>query len=99
MQNSNKRAFRLAAAFAATLAATTAGAVDIVSGDWKFSVNGNINLDYIYSRCQSASSAEKIHTVGGACPGAPSGSHRSNRGNAPPPPPLTLRVRTTPDRY
>ena len=49
MQNSNKGAFRLAAALAATLAATAAGAVDIVSGDWKFSVNGNINVDYIYS--------------------------------------------------
>ena len=81
MQNSNKRAFRLAAAFAATLAATAAGAVDIVSGDWKFSVNGNINVDYIYSSCQSASSAQKIDTVGGACTGSASGSSVSNVGN------------------
>ena len=40
MQNSNRGAFKLAAAIAATLAATAAGAVDIVSGDWKFSVAG-----------------------------------------------------------
>jgi predicted porin len=99
MQNSNKRAFRLAAAFAATLAATAAGAVDIVSGDWKFSVNGNINVDYIYSSCQSASSAEKIDTVGGACTGSASGSSVSNVGNGLLPAAITFGISTTQNGY
>src|SRR6202030_4659528 len=99
MQNSNKRAFRLAAAFAATLAATAAGAVDIVSCDWKFSVNGNINGDYIYSSCQSASSAEKIDTVGGACTGSASGSSVSNVGNGLLPAAITFGVATTQGGY
>ena len=43
MQNSNRGVFRLITTIAATLAATAAGAVDITSGDWKFSVDGNIN--------------------------------------------------------
>jgi predicted porin len=99
MQNSNKRAFRLAAALAATLAATAAGAVDIVSGDWKFSVNGNINVDYIYSSCQSASSAEKIDTVGGACTGSASGSSVSNVGNGLLPAAITFGISTTQNGY
>src|SRR5258707_3730802 len=99
MQNSNKRAFRLAAAFAATLAATAAGAVDIVSGDWKFSVNGNINVDYIYSSCQSASSAERIDTVGGACTGSASGSSVSNVGNGLLPAAITFGISTTQNGY
>jgi predicted porin len=99
MQNSNKRAFRLAAAFAAMLAATAAGAVDIVSGDWKFSVNGNINVDYIYSSCQSASSAQKIDTVGGACTGSASGSSVSNVGNGLLPAAITFGISTTQNGY
>src|ERR1019366_5174337 len=99
MHNSNKGAFRLAAAIAATLAATAAGAVDIVSGDWKFSVNGNINVDYIYSSCQSASSAQKIGTVGGACTGSASGSSVSNVGNGLLPAAITFGISTTQDGY
>src|ERR1700736_3041335 len=99
MQNSNMRAFRLAAALAATLAATAAGAVDIVSGDWKFSVNGNINVDYIYSSCQSASSAQKIDTVGGACTGSASGSSVSNVGNGLLPAAITFGISTTQNGY
>ena len=99
MQNSNRGAFKLAAALAATLAATAAGAVDIVSGDWKFSVNGNINVDYIYSSCQSASSSEKIDTVGGACTGSGSGSSVSNVGNGLLPAAITFGISTTQDGY
>ena len=99
MQNSNRGALKLAAALAATLAATTAGAVDIVSGDWKFSVNGNINVDYIYSSCQSASSAQKIDTVGGACTGSGSGSTVSNVGNGLLPAAITFGISTTQDGY
>jgi predicted porin len=99
MQNSNRGAFRLATAIAATLAATAAGAVDIVSGDWKFSVAGNINVDYIYSSCQSASSAEKIDTVGGACTGSASGSSVSNVGNGLLPAAITFGISTTQNGY
>jgi predicted porin len=99
MQNSNKGAFRLVTAIAATLAATAAGAVDIVSGDWKFSVNGNINVDYIYSSCQSASSAERVDTVGGACTGSASGSSVSNVGNGLLPAAITFGISTTQNGY
>jgi hypothetical protein len=34
-------------AVAAACAAQPSRAVDLTSGDWKFSVNGNINVDYI----------------------------------------------------
>jgi hypothetical protein len=54
MQISNKAAFKLGMAIAGILGATAASAVDLENGDWKFSVNGNINVDYIYSSCQSA---------------------------------------------
>jgi len=99
MQNSNKGAFRLAAALAATLAATAAGAVDIVSGDWKFSVNGNINVDYIYSSCEDANTTQVIHTVGGACTGSPSGSSVSNVGNGLLPAAITFGISTTQNGY
>src|SRR5882724_8560224 len=99
MQNSNRGAIRLAAALAATLAATAAGAVDIVSGDWKFSVNGNINVDYIYSSCEDANTAQVIHTVGGACTGSPSGSSVSNVGNGLLPAAITFGISTTQNGY
>jgi len=92
MQNSNKGAFRLATAIAATLAATAAGAVDIVSGDWKFSVNGNINVHYIYSSCE-----QNVQTVDGglACGATTSGSSVSNVGNGLLPAAITFGVSTT----
>jgi predicted porin len=43
-----------AAAFVlATLMATAAQAIDLSAGDWKFSVTGNVNGDYIYSVCDT----------------------------------------------
>ena len=48
MQSSNNGALRLGMAIAGVLAASAAGAFDIESNDWKFSVNGNINVHYIY---------------------------------------------------
>ena len=81
MQSSNNGAFRLGMAIAGILSASAATAFDIESGDWKFSVNGNINVDYIYSSCENASKAVTITTVGGACTGNPSGSDVSNVGN------------------
>ena len=60
MQSSNNVAFRLGVAITGILAASAAGAFDITSGDWKFSVNGNINVDYIYSSCQSSVTAVAV---------------------------------------
>src|ERR1700688_4533544 len=98
MQNSNKGAFRLAAVAAATLAATAAGAVDIVSGDWKFSVNGNINVHYIYSSCQSLTSSELVDG-GPACTGSASGSSVSNVGSGLLPAAITFGISTTQNGY
>jgi len=99
MQSSNIAAARLGMAIAGVLAASAAGAFDITSNDWKFSVNGNINVDYIYSSCQSAGSAQRIDTVGGACTGSPSGSSVSNVGNGLLPAAITFGISTTQDGY
>ena len=99
MQNSNKGAIRLSMAIAGALAATAAGAVDLQGGDWKFSVDGNINVHYIYSSCQSASSAQSIATVGGACTGTTAGSSVSSIGNGLLPAALTFGLSTTQNGY
>ena len=86
-------------AFAIALT-TPLRAVDFTSGDnWKFSVNGNINVHYIFSSCQSASSAEAVTTIGGACTGTASGSSVSNVGNGLLPAALTFGVSTTQDGF
>ena len=96
MQNSNKAAIRLSLAIAGALAASAAGAVDITSGDWKFSVDGNVNVHYIYSSCQSA----PLAVDGGlACGGSPSGSSVSNVGNGLLPAALTFGISTTQNGY
>jgi predicted porin len=76
-------------------AVQAAQAIDLTAGDWKFSVNGNINVHYIYSSCESADSAASIVTVGGACTGSASGSSVSNIGNGLLPAALTFGVSTT----
>lgn len=98
MYSSNKAALRLGVAIAGILGATAAGAVDMVAGDWKFSVDGNINVHYIYSSCQSASSAEAVDG-GLACTGSTSGSSVSNIGNGLLPAAITFGVSTTQDGY
>ncbi len=55
----------LAAAAAALLATQSAHAVEMKAGDWNFTVNGNINVHYVNSQCDSSPAA--IVTVGGAC--------------------------------
>jgi predicted porin len=97
MQISNKAAFKLGMAIAGILGATAASAVDLENGDWKFSVNGNINVDYIYSSCQSAASAQPIATVGGACTGNANSSSVSNVGNGLLPAAIVFGVSTTQD--
>jgi predicted porin len=43
----------LAVAVAAALAPTAPQAVEVAAGDWKFTLNGNVNADYIHSSCES----------------------------------------------
>ena len=94
MQNSNTAAFRLGLAIAGALGASAAGAFDIESGDWKFSVAGNINVHYIYSSCESPGKAAPVTTVGGACTGGATGSSVSNVGNGLLPAALTFGIST-----
>jgi predicted porin len=95
MQSSNNGAFRLGMAITGVLAASAAGAFDIESNDWKFSVNGNINVHYIYSSCESPSQAVPVTTVGGACTGSAAGNDVSNVGNGLLPAALTFGISTT----
>ncbi|MDP9012885.1 MAG: porin [Pseudomonadota bacterium] len=99
MQSSNMAAFRLGAAIAGTLVTAAAGAFDIESGDWKFSVAGNINVHYIYSSCETPGKAVPVTTVGGACTGTASGSSVSNVGNGLLPAALTFGLSTTQNGY
>ena len=100
MHSRTTSAFALSLAIAAACG-TTAGAVDFTTADgaWKFSVDGNINVHYIYSSCQSSASAEPIVTVGGACTGTASGSSVSNVVNGLLPAALTFAVSTTQGDY
>ena len=43
----------IAVAVAAALAPTAPQAVEVAAGDWKFTLNGNVNADYIHSSCES----------------------------------------------
>ena len=99
MQSSNKAAFRLGVAIAGVLGASVAGAFDIESGDWKFSVDGNINVYYIYSSCETPDKAVAITTVGGACTGGATGSSVSNIGNGLLPAALTFGLSTVQNGY
>src|ERR1700676_4318070 len=99
MQNSNSAAFRVVVAIVGALAASAASAFDIVSGDWKFSVAGNINVHYIYSSCTSPDKAVPVTTVGGACTGNATGSSVSNVGNGLLPAALTFALSTTQNGY
>ncbi|NGY03236.1 porin [Solimonas terrae] len=58
---------RHAAALAAVslLATGSAQAVELQAGDWTFTANGNVNVHYIHSSCESH--PQSIVTVGGAC--------------------------------
>jgi len=77
--------------------ALPAGAVDLKTGDgdWTFSIDGNVNVDYIYSSCESASSA--VDVGGGlTCVGSANGSSSvSNIGNGLLPAAFVFGVATT----
>ena len=53
MMKSNQR--NLIAAAVAMLSSTGASALELNAGDYKFTVNGNINVHYVYSDCDSSS--------------------------------------------
>jgi predicted porin len=46
----------IAVAVAAALAPTAPKAIEIAAGTWKFTMNGNVNADYIHSSCESTPS-------------------------------------------
>jgi predicted porin len=76
--------------------AVPAGAVDLKSGDgeWTFSIAGNVNVDYIYSDCQSPNDA--VFVAGGlTCVGTANGNGVSNIGNGLLPAAFTFGVATT----
>lgn len=96
MRNSNMAACKFGMIIVGAFAATAAGAVDFESNDWKFSVDGNINVHYIYSSCEKTVEA----VVGGlACGSSTSGSSVSNVGNGLLPAALTFGISTTQAGY
>jgi hypothetical protein len=89
----------IAAGVCALSAAMPASAVDLKTADgaWTFSIDGNVNVDYIYSNCESASSAKAITDVGGACVGTTGSSGTSSVSNGLLPAAFTFGVATTQD--
>src|SRR5450631_3022757 len=87
----------LSVAVATWCTAMPAAPIDLTSpdGTWKFSLDGNVNVDYIYSNCEQACSVKAIVTVGGACTGTASGNSVSNIGNGLLPAAFTFGVSTT----
>jgi predicted porin len=71
-------------------------AVDLTTADqsWTFSLNGNVNVHYIFSSCQSISSAVAVQG-GLTCVGSASGSNVSNVGNGLLPAAFSFGVATT----
>jgi hypothetical protein len=65
----------LAAALTA-ICAPAAYAIDVTTGDWKLSFDGNVNADYIYSNCEALNSAASIS--GGLTCVAPGTGERSS---------------------
>ncbi|HEV3182176.1 MAG TPA: hypothetical protein VGY90_05140 [Steroidobacteraceae bacterium] len=79
-----------------TALALPAMAVDLKNADesWTFSLNGNVNVDYIWSSCESATSAAVV--AGGlTCVGSASSSNVSNIANGLLPAAFVFSVATT----
>ncbi len=76
--------------------ATPAQAVDLKTADgtWTFSVDGNVNVDYMYSSCQSPTSAASV-SGGLTCVGSQNGNGVSNIGNGLLPAAIVFGVATT----
>jgi predicted porin len=85
--------------------ALPAGAIDLknADGSWTFSISGEVNVDYIFSSCESVNSAVPVTGsntggIGGlACVGSASGSSVSNIGNGLLPAAFSFGVATTQD--
>jgi predicted porin len=91
------RAFRPSAAgILLAVLALPAGAVDLKTpdGSWTFSLTGNVNVDYIWSSCQSANSAVTVNG-GLTCVATQSSSNVSNIGNGLLPAAFSFGVATT----
>jgi len=82
-------------------AAMPAGAVDLTTpdGNWTFSVNGEVNVDYIYSSCQDPNSAGRIDGLPLTCVGSASTNNVSNIGNGLLPASISFGVKTTQNGY
>ncbi|MBS0378483.1 MAG: porin [Proteobacteria bacterium] len=77
--------------------AAPAGAADFTTsdGNWTFSVNGEINVDYIWSNCQNPNNAAPV-SGGLTCVGSANGSSNvSNIGNGLLPASISFGVKTT----
>jgi predicted porin len=80
---------------AALVPAAEAADFTTSDGAWTFSVNGEINVDYIWSNCQSAASAVTV-SGGLTCTGSANGSSNvSNIGNGLLPASISFGVKTT----
>ena len=79
--------------------ALPAGAVDLknADGSWTFSIDGEVNVDYIWSSCQSPGSAVPVTGFPETCVGSASGSSVSNIGNGLLPAAFSFGVATTQD--
>jgi hypothetical protein len=102
MNHFSRKLYPLAsiAAGVCTLAvALPASAVDLktADGSWTFSIAGNVNVDYIYSSCESATSAHGVDDVGGACIGSAASKSTSSVANGLLPAAFTFGVATTQD--
>jgi predicted porin len=100
MNHIQRRLYPLAtiAAGVCTLAAALpASAIDLTNADgtWKFSVNGNVNVDYIYSNCEEASKVKAVVTVGGACTADASSNSVSSISNGLLPAAISFGISTT----
>jgi predicted porin len=87
----------IAAGACALSVALPASAVDLktADGSWTFSIDGNVNVDYIYSNCEKANSAKAITDVGGACVGSVGNDSTSSVANGLLPAAFTFGVATT----
>ncbi|HXR93587.1 MAG TPA: hypothetical protein VN750_25255, partial [Steroidobacteraceae bacterium] len=83
-------------ALIAAALAPAAHAFDVQAGDWKLTVSGNVNADYIYSSCEEHPAA----VAGGlACAGDVNGDKSSSVSNGLLPAALTIAAATTQAGY
>ena len=98
MRNNSVAISGAALAVLSALAAQPVKSFSITADDWTFSFDGNVNVAYIYSSCQTANSTQPV-TGGLACTGSQSGSSVSNVSNGLLPAALDFGVSTTQDGY